>query len=202
MRSLARLCATAVLSAIAGEAAAHGAFKGIGSFYGGVLHPVVVPAHLISLLAIGIFVGQRGWDYTVRALPVFIVTCIAGLALAQAAVEPVAQVALLSGAAIAGALVAADARVPTVLVMMLMVMVGFVISLDSAPGELPGGERFAALAGTCIGLCAGFIWVSGPVTCLARPWQRIGIRVVGSWVCASALLVLALVATGRSPIGG
>ena len=25
-----------------------------------------------------------------------------------------------------------------------------------------------------------------------RPWQRIGVRIVGSWIAASAILVLAL----------
>lgn len=202
MQLTARLATAAFLLVTAQKVFAHGAFKGIGSFYGGVLHPAVVPAHLIALLAIGLFVGQRGWDYTVKALPLFIAACVVGLALSRAGIEQVAQIVLLAGAAIAGVLVAGDVRVPAGLGLMLMAVVGFVVALDSAPDALAGADRFAALAGTCIGVSAAFIWISGPVTSLTSRWQHLGIRVAGSWVSASALLVLALAASGKSSAGG
>ena len=50
----------------------------------------------------------------------------------------------------------------------------------------------AALLGT--GLAAGLALtiVVMATNCLTRGWQRIGVRIVGSWIAASAVLVLAL----------
>lgn len=38
------------------------------------------------------------------------------------------------------------------------------------------------------------LFIAGFGEPLHKPWQRIGIRVFGSWIAASALLVLALAA--------
>ena len=34
--------------------------QGIGEFYGGILHPIVVPAHVLALVMLGLLAGQRG----------------------------------------------------------------------------------------------------------------------------------------------
>lgn len=180
-----------------GTVLAHSVFQGVGNFYGGFLHPAGVPAHLLALLAVGLFVGQRGWEFTVHALRLFILSCLGGLALAWTGVKLPAILPLLTGAAVLGVLVAAGLRVPPKAGLALAVWVGFFIALDSAPDGLEGAARLAALGGTALGASAAFIWVSAPVSALGRPWQHIAIRAAGSWVGASALLVLALAATGR-----
>ncbi len=181
-----------------GTVLAHSAFEGVGSFYGGFLHPAGVPAHLLALLAAGLFAGQRGWEYTVQALRFFIFSCLGGLALVWAGVELPAILPVLTGAALLGVLVAFGSKVPPQAGLALVVCVGFLIAIDSAPDEPQGAARLAALAGTAIGASAAFIWVSAPVSALHRPWQHIAVRAAGSWVGASALLVLALAASGRS----
>lgn len=179
---------------------AHGAFKGIGNFYGGVLHPVVVPAHLLALIAAGLFVGRQGWTRVVRLLPMFMVACAIGLVLSSPSVETVAGIGLLAGAAAIGLLVAIDVELPDAIGTVLVIAIGFTIALDSAPGTRFDSSWFVALAGTGIGLSANLVWLSAPLTRLAKPWQRIGIRVAGSWISACALLVLALVASGKAPL--
>jgi urease accessory protein len=60
------------------------------------------------------------------------------------------------------------------------------------PQEISMRKTFLALAGTAL---VAFIIVAGVGTLAAlarRDWQRIGIRIVGSWIAASAILVLAL----------
>ena len=102
-----------VLSVLSSKGAiAHGAFKGIGNFYGGVLHPVVVPAHLLALIAAGLFVGRQGWARVVRLLPMFMAVCAIGLVLSSPSVEAVAGIGLLAGAAAIGLLVAIDVKLP------------------------------------------------------------------------------------------
>jgi urease accessory protein len=190
------LAIAAALLGCPGVALAHGVLEGVGSFYGGVLHPAAVPTHLVALVAAGLFVGQRGWQYTARMLPLFIAATAAGLLLATGQSEPAAQAVLLAGAAVIGILVAGNLRVPHAVGIALMLSVAFAIAIDSAPDSLAGGEKLAASVGSAIGINAAFIWISGPVTCLHKAWHRIGIRVAGSWTSASALLVLALLASG------
>ena len=53
----------------ASGACAHGGFQGVGTFYAGLLHPLAVSAHLVALVAIAVFCGQRGWTFVVDSLP-------------------------------------------------------------------------------------------------------------------------------------
>jgi hypothetical protein len=48
------------------------------------------------------------------------------------------------------------------------------------------------LIGTGIGACLVLAVVVVGTTRLTRAWQRIGVRILGSWMAASAMLVLAL----------
>lgn len=183
-----------VLLAVSGEARAHGAFPGIGTFYSGVLHPAVVPAHLLALLAIGLFAGRRGSDYIEQALLVVAGAGAAGLLLAFAGagadIESGVQLVVLSISAVLGILVASDLKVPRVPGLLATAAVAFSIALDSAPES--AGERVGALSGTLLGVLVLFLWFSGPVTLLTGPRQRIGLRIAGSWLSAISLLVLAL----------
>ena len=49
-----------------------------------------------------------------------------------------------------------------------------------------------ALAGTMITAAVTLILVAAITADRTRDWQRIGIRILGSWIAASAILVLAL----------
>ena len=48
-----------------------------------------------------------------------------------------------------------------------------------------------ALAGTAIGGVLLPSIIAGLVTSLLRPWQRIGVRVIGSWIAAGSSMALA-----------
>jgi urease accessory protein len=60
------------LAAAPGWALAHSPIPGIASFYSGVLHPFVVPAQLMALLALGLLFGQRGLARLGPAVPALI----------------------------------------------------------------------------------------------------------------------------------
>ena len=47
-----------------GTALAHGSIEGIGDFYSGILHPALVPAHLLVLLSLGLLLGQQGLSHS------------------------------------------------------------------------------------------------------------------------------------------
>jgi ABC-type phosphate/phosphonate transport system permease subunit len=48
------------------------------------------------------------------------------------------------------------------------------------------------LIGTGLGACVAAAILAIGTSQLTRDWQRIGMRIVGSWIAASATLVLAL----------
>ena len=54
-------------------ALAHVPFAGLNDLYNGLLHPVVVPAHLLLLAASGLFLGKQGSRVVP---PVFLLFCL------------------------------------------------------------------------------------------------------------------------------
>ena len=198
MTRLASRLAVAALATLSGPAFAHGVSSDLGGFYGGMLHPVAVPAHLLGLLALGLFHAQRGRDSTAEGLPWIAAGCVAGLALAHPDAGIAAQILLLCAIAIVGFLVAAAREVPAPLASVLTSAIAFAILMDSAPDATAARDRITALAGTGVAISAAFVWISASLACLHRPWQRIGVRIAGSWTSACAMLVLAL-AAGANP---
>ena len=174
-------------------ASAHSPIAGIGDFYNGMLHPLLVPAHLLALLALGLLLGQRGLPSMRLALPAFILTLIVGLAASSVTLGN-SESWLLPGVICCGLLVVLQRDLPRVVCLLLAVALGALIGLDSPGDGVQGRERWLTLAGTALGGSLWLIFIAGFTDLLQQPWQRIGIRVLGSWITASALLVLALAA--------
>jgi hypothetical protein len=58
---------------------------------------------------------------------------------------------------------------------------------------LTGKAKFFSLLGSGLGICFLFLYPLAFADYFGdRNWQKIGVRIVGSWVAASAILVLAL----------
>ncbi len=58
---------------------AHTPVEGIEDFYNGLLHPVLVPVHLLRLTAVRLLIGQQGIAKKHAAFSVFLVTTAIGL---------------------------------------------------------------------------------------------------------------------------
>jgi urease accessory protein len=183
----------------ASGADAHGGFQGVGTFYAGLLHPLAVSAHLVALLAIGVLCGQRGWAFVVDIVPAVAAATVVGLSLARPEIEPVAGPLLLAAAGFTGLAVALELKLPAAATSIWAAVVGGVVGIDS-PAQLAAGssaDRWIALSGTGLGVLLLFAWCATPVARIDVAWQRIGIRVLGSWLSAGAVLSLVLLATGR-----
>lgn len=195
---LGRGVALAVLSASCGPAIAHSPIKGIGSFYGGMLHVLAVPAHWVAVVAMGLWLGQT-WPRGMPAAIGFLVATPVGMAAALlVAWPPGEQAALMLGAA-TGLAVAAALRPPVAVQSGLGVLLGLVIGADSLPDGLSGRPLWMSLAGTWLALLLGIAWVVAVAEMAVRPWMKIAQRVVASWLAAAALLVLALTWLGPRP---
>jgi hydrogenase/urease accessory protein HupE len=172
---------------------AHGPIKGIGNFYNGILHPIFVPAHLLLLTALGLFIGQKGIEENLSALASFASGTFIGLTLAWFSLGFEMEVYLLAGASMLGILVALELTITPVLVSLLAFFTGLFIGMDSTQETLTGTDKAVALFGTGVGLYLLQLYPMGLAEYFnKKPWQKIGIRVAGSWIAAISFLVLAL----------
>jgi hydrogenase/urease accessory protein HupE len=176
--------------ALAGPAAAHAVF-GVTGFGGGILHSLAVPSHLMAVLVLGLLIGQQRWGFGMPLL--FAVAVCGGLGvIARGAVPMLAEETLLAAAAAIGILVASGWPVLWVVGAGLAAVAGFALALDSPPEAVTLAEANLTLLGTALSAVALLIAVAQAVMRLQQSWQRIGVRIGGSWIAASAILVLAL----------
>jgi hypothetical protein len=103
-----------------------------------------------------------------------------------------AEEALLAFTAAAGLLLAWARPLPRFAGAVVAAPTAAALALDSPPEGLSIAAANLALLGTAIGAVAMLGAIASAAAGLRRNWQRIGARVLGSWIAASAILVLAL----------
>lgn len=172
-----------------GPAQAHDVVVGVGGFWGGVAHPLLVPAHALALVALALMLGQTPRHRV--GLWLFAAGLLAGIGLIVAAFAIVTDQAVLVVAVIAG-LAAALGRPLPLVAGALAATAGVVIMLDSVPQDISMWATFLALVGTATSAILAVTILAELARRLGRPWQRIGLRILGSWAAASAILVLGL----------
>jgi urease accessory protein len=158
---------------------------------GGLLHPFAVPVHVLALVAIGLLIGRQ----SERLIPLaaFVAGLASGLgALALAFATTSAANILLAATILSALLVALAYQVPALVSVPLVATAGIALGLDSPPEAISIAAAVAMLIGTGIGASLAIAIVAVGTGRLCRPWQQIGVRILGSWIAASAILVLAL----------
>ena len=182
-----------ICSAAPTPALAHVPFAGLNELYNGLLHPLVVPAHLLLLIATGLFLGKQGSRGIAPSLLVFSLLTFGGLVATIFSMKGGGEKSLLILTAIIGLLIAVNLRIPMFLCLLVAALTGFLIGLDSPQDVLAGKAKFFSLLGSGLGICFLFLYPLAFADYFSdRNWQKIGVRIVGSWVAASAVLVLAL----------
>lgn len=171
-------------------AAAHLPTSGLGPAYDGIFHLLLSPEDLIPLIALALLCGQRGAPFARRALWVVPLAWFAGGVSGMFAGST--HVAAFSGVSflLLGGLVALNAQVPLALLTALAALFGFFHGYLNGAGI----NRFDDGAYVLLGLAAAVfvivaVFVSFVIP-LRRPWTRIAVRVAGSWIAASGLLML------------
>ena len=158
---------------------------------GGLLHPLAVPAHVLVLLAIGLLIGQQHGRLV--PLAAFFAGLAAGLAaLALAVATTSAANVVLAAATLFALLVALAYPMPPLVSVPLVAIAGIALGLDSPPEAISIAAAIAMLIGTGIGASLAVAVIAAGTSWFTRPWQQIGVRILGSWIAASAILVLAL----------
>jgi urease accessory protein len=187
---------TAILMAVvSGSAQAHSPIAGVGHFYSGMLHPLLVPAHLIALVAMGLWLAQQR-PAGGQALAAMVLAVPAGMLLGSITGWQKAELPILAIAALVAVAVGMARTVPELWSAVVGGVLGGLLGADSLPDGLSGRALWMSLGGTWLAVLLGLAWVMAMSELAVRPWMKIGLRVVGSWMAAAAILVLALNAFG------
>lgn len=158
-------------------ALAHPGHVDSAGFIAGLLHPLTGIDHLLALLAIGIWSARQPW----RLLPAVILALAVGAGIGVAGLRlPALEGGIALSVLVAGALVAAAARLPALAA--CAVMAGFALWHGNAHGlELRQASAIAAfLLASAVLLMAGRVLAGWPQA-----------RVLGGAVAAVGVVLLA-----------
>ena len=188
------LAATGLFLLVPMHAQAHTPIKGAGEIVSGLLHPFLTPAHVLVLLSLGLLLGQRlplclQW-------PLMVFAAFAAVGLSVTAIHTIAgvpQPILVTLGLCAGGLVALAAPLPAWARLTACATAGLALGLDSGPDP---GVMGVVTAKTLLATWVSLIFFVGDIAYYSSrlpsyQWVQTGVRVVGSWIVAIALLMLA-----------
>lgn len=171
-------------------------------FWQGLVHPWVMPSHLMLLIALGLLAGQQGAGYIKAVVPAFLLAAFCGVGLTLLLTLRLEfDVWLLVMALVSGTLLVLRLGLSVWLLLVLAVVAAVVVGLDSAAPRIPGlrGMKVhALLAGTALSASLAVIISSLAGLALRNVLEGIPVRVLGAWITAGALLVLTLKLTGTA----
>jgi len=171
-------------------AEAHLNSTGMGPVYDGLLHFLQSPEDLVPALAMALFAGLRGVAYGRRALFVLPAAWLLGGLVGLASTNNGSSILTVVSFLLLGGLVAADVRLSLRATTVIAALLGLQHGYLNGGGMGQPGVGAVALLGlvfmvfVLVAVCAAF------VVRLRWPWTRIAVRVVGSWIVASGLLML------------
>jgi urease accessory protein len=162
------------------------------AFAAGLLNPLTIPAHLLTWLSLGLLIGSQSGGRLMPMLAFATGLAVGLAAIARAVGLTPALDVLLILSAVSGALVALAIALPPILSAIVGAIAGLALGLDSPPQVVSLANATTALIGNGLAACLALAIVVSATSHLTRRWQFIGLRIVGSWIAASAILVLAL----------
>jgi urease accessory protein len=181
-----------ILLLVAPAAAAH-PIKGVGDFYAGVLHPLTVLEFLLPWIALALFAGQQGRKAALLTLGIFPLALVSGGVLALIVPLPTwVEAVNLAIIPILGLAVASALSCPSVVTVLLVTVIGLLHGLANGAeitGTISPWRFIPGLAAVAVLVIAYGV---GIVRSLKKPWTRIAVRVVGSWIAAAGIMVCAL----------
>jgi urease accessory protein len=176
------------------SAQAHLVSTGIGPFYDGIGHFFLSPDDLIPAVALALLAGLRGPKVGGWAMWTLPAAWFAGGLIGVLSGAPLFSGEIVSAASflVLGGLVAADLPLPTAVVALLAFLLGGLHGFFNGQAMREAGVNPSLLQLGGIGLVLFLLvlHISESVLSLRRPWTRIVVRVAGSWIAASGLLLL------------
>ncbi len=172
-------------------AEAHLNSTGMGPVYDGITHFLMSPEDLIPALALALLAGLRGAAYGRRAAFTLAAAWLAGSLFGLSAAATSGNAVLSSlWFLMLGGLVIADAKLSLSAMTALAALLGLVHGYLNGTGMGQSGFAVVALLGLTSGVFVSSVLAAAFVVQLRAHWSRIAVRVAGSWIAASGLLML------------
>lgn len=170
-------------------ASAHAVTTGMGPYYDGIAHFLLTPEDTVAAVALALYAGLRGAKTGRRMMFLLPLAWFIGGLVGDAAGIPFPVPTPALSFLVVGVLAAADLKLPTRVVVSIAVVVGAVHGYANGAAMRDGAGALGLLGIVSI-LFVVVALLAAFVVSLQRPWARIGVRVVGSWIAASGLLLL------------
>jgi len=191
LRTSGRFAAVLAGVLVCGSAEAHLNATGMGPIYDGLMHFLSSPEDLVPALALALLAGLRGARYGRRAmfaLPVaWLLGSLCGL---FAALTSAGTLAASCWFLLLGGLVLADAKLSLRSVTALCALLGLFHGYLNGTGMGFSAQAIVAALGLAAAVFVLVVLVTALVVQLREKWGRVAVRVGGSWIAASGLLML------------
>jgi urease accessory protein len=163
-----------------------------------VLQPVTVLQSLLALIAAGLLCRQQPKLLLNHALALVLgLGLTAGLAAEVYLTQSHGQlIYALALAAVAGGLVALAHPLPAYVIFLFVLGLGVAIGANLSSETTDWSDLIQTLVGAFLGTLVVLHFLTTVGSPSADNWQQIGERVIGSWILAIAVMVLALNARG------
>ena len=172
------------------RAEAHLPTIGLGPVYDGIFHLLLSPEDLIPAIALALLAGQRGAGSSRRVLWVLPVAWLAGGLTGMFIGTPRGSALTCFSFLLLGGLIAANSKISVPLTTALAATLGLFHGYLNGSGI----NRFNDGAYSLLGLALAVFVVAALFTSFVIPlrqqWALIVVRVAGSWIAASGLLML------------
>ena len=172
-------------------AEAHLNTTGMGPLYDGLMHFLMSPEDLVPALALALLAGLRGAAYGRRALFALPAAWLLGSLFGLTAAATNGSAVLSSfWFLLLGGLVVADAKLSLRAMTALAVLLGLVHGYLNGTGMGQSGFAVVAVVGLTSAVFVLIALAAALVIQMRAHWARIAVRVAGSWIAASGLLML------------
>jgi hydrogenase/urease accessory protein HupE len=191
LRMRARTVAMLAVAFGCGPAEAHLNSTGMGPIYDGLMHFFFSPEDLVPALALALLAGLRGAPYGRRAMFTLPAGWLLGSLLGlSAALASAGTLGASFWFLLLGGLVVADLKLSLRSMTALSALLGLVHGYLNGTGMGLSAATIVATLGLAAAVFVLVVLVAAFVVQLQARWARIAVRVGGSWIAASGLLML------------
>jgi len=193
------ILAIAVLSLLLPiRAEAHLPSIGLGPVYDGIFHLLLSPEDLIPAIALALLAGQKGAGSSRRVLCILPLAWLAGGLIGMFLGTPRGPASTCFSFFLLGVLIAANVKLSLPLTTALAAMLGLFHGYLNGSGINRFNDGPYFLLGLALAVFVIVALFSSFVIPLRRQWALIVVRVAGSWIAASGLLMLGWTLRPRS----
>jgi urease accessory protein len=173
-----------------GPAEAHLNATGMGPVYDGLMHFLTSPEDLVPALALALLAGLRGAPYGRRAMFTLPAAWLLGSLFGFSAATTSGALGTSFWFLLLGGLVVADAKLSLRSMTALGALLGLAHGYFNGTGMGLSVSSVTAALGLAAAVFVLVVLVAALVVRLRAQWARIAVRVGGSWIAASGLLML------------